>query len=537
MSKPDTAVLVYNAFVYTADESESVADSFAYEKNGVILSVGSEGDVREALENAGQYDYEELNMKGAFILPGFQDVHLHIPEAGINRLPGIFCSLDPGRRLSQYIRDLKRCTRNDDSTEWLRAAGASLYDLDGIDDSPLDELDKAFPNRPVIVLDDLGHGAWINSQAMSKAEIDGGNDPRGGIYGRDGSGNFNGLLFENAQQKARDASKVSFPKMYDGLLEALDVVGRNRITSLSDAGGFWTRDSVNVWLEAFDNGDITVRAKNTLYVYPDKSFDEQMSKLRGFYRDGKKETDLLSFNTAKIYVDGILDLGTALLLQEYDYPLNEMYPKGFPYFRDSVLKNYVQELIDSGFSINFHSIGDGATRKALDILEGTSGAKGSRSRITHAYMIDEADEARFKDLNIIADFQMAPDTLSKSYQDEMSEVIGARAYKLIPTDRILDTGALVTISSDWDADPLSPLSSISRALRSGRVPDVETAGKLWTSNPAYALGHDDVTGTIEKGKYADYVVLNKNLFDISKRAIARVEVKKTVLGGRVVYEK
>lgn len=193
-------------------------------------------------------------------------------------------------------------------------------------------------------------------------------------------------------------------------------------------------------------------------------------------------------------------------------------------------------MIKSGFAINFHSIGDGAVRKALDVLESVPKSEKSRSRITHGYMIDEADEARFRKLNVIPDFQMAPDAISESYQEELSELIGDRAYTLIPTKRLLAAGATVTISSDWDADPISPITSMMRALQSKRVPDLETAIKLWTMNPAYALRHDDVTGSLEKGKYADYVVLSKNLFEIKTRAFDKVKVRKTVLGGRVVYE-
>lgn len=331
-------VVLRNAAIYTGDQSAPWAQSFAYSENGIILHVGSNKAVTKALQQAGITDVNRVDMKGAFVMPSFQDIHTHIPEAGINSISGLFCTLQTGRSVKQYVSDLRKCAQNEESSDsWLRAAGASLYAFDE-DTSPLKMLDEEFPSRPVIVLDDLGHGAWINSRAMKLAGIEGDDDPQGGMYGWDEAGDFNGLLFENAQQKARDAAKLTYRDMYDGLLEALYIVAKNGITTVSDAGGFWTRGIVDLWLDALENDDVTVRAKNSLYIYPDMKLRKQLRKVNELYRNGKGEDDLVSFNTAKIYVDGILGLGTALLLDDYDYPLNEEYPRGFPYFKNSALK-------------------------------------------------------------------------------------------------------------------------------------------------------------------------------------------------------
>lgn len=336
-TRSNSPVILRNAAIYTGNPSAPWAQALAYSERGVILHVGSNEAVTEALQQDGITDAHRINMNGAFVMPSFQDIHTHIPEAGINAISGLYCTLQPGKSVKQYLSDLRKCAQKQKSSVgWLRAAGASLYDFQGA--SPLKILDEAFPNRPVIVLDDLGHGAWINSKAMELADIQEDDDPQGGIYGWDRDGNFNGLLFENAQQTARDAAQLNYRDMYEGLLEALYIVAKNGITTVSDAGGFWTRGTVNLWLNALDNDDVTVRAKNCLYIYPDMKVNEQLKTVKKLYRNGKGEEDLVSFNTAKIYVDGILALGTALLLDDYDYPLNEDYPRGFPYFKTRALK-------------------------------------------------------------------------------------------------------------------------------------------------------------------------------------------------------
>jgi hypothetical protein len=526
--------VVVNADVYTVDPDQPVAEAFAYDADGVIIAVGTETDV---LAEAGD-DATLIDAGGHMVLPGFQDLHVHVPEAGINE--GL-CLLDPGLTLDEYADAIAACADEQAGDEWVRVAGASLFDLRSTDELPIDVLDEVVPDRPALVLDDLGHAAWTNTLGLDAAGIsDDDPDPQGGVLHRDpGSGELTGLLLEDAQQPVRTAARLDDDTVYDGLLVALDELARNGITSVSDAGGYWQQGHPEAWLRALEEGTLTVRAANALYVYPSMDTDEQLAEFeRRFAGD---PDSLLRFDTAKVYIDGILDLGTAALVDPYDVPVDAEFPSGFTYFQPDQLQEYVSALHEIGYRINFHVIGDAATSAALDAVEAIDADPSSiaerRHRLTHVYIVDPADVGRFAELGVIADFQVGEEAVSTDYHEYLGEFIGDRADDLIPVAALLDAGADVTLSSDWDADLLSPFGIIERAVTrdTNAVPTVARAIELVTIDAAYALGHDADTGSITVGKQADYIIIDQNLLTIDPSDIDETKVLLTVLGGREVY--
>ena len=534
-SSGDDITVVTNADVYTVDDQDTRAEAFAFDAEGVIIAVGTEEDVR----NAAGADATEVDAGSNLVLPGFQDTHVHAPEAGINE--GL-CFLAPNQTLDAYEEAIAGCVDEQPGTGWVRAAGASLFGLRDTDELPIDVLDRVVPDRPALVFDDIGHAVWVNTLALEEAGITAdAEDSPGGVYLRDPeSGELTGLLLENAQHQVRDVAAVDPDTAYAGLLTSLAELGRNGVTSMSDAGGYWPQGFPAVWERALAEHTLTVRAFNALYLYPDKPMDEQLATFADLYSNDPES--LLHTNTAKIYLDGILDLGTAHLLAPYDEPPDPNFPSGFAYFDQQTLDAYAIAVDDLGFQMHFHVIGDAATRSALDAVEAAVAANPDavehRHRTTHTYLVDPADVPRFAELGVIADFQMATEAISTDYADYMSELIGDRAHDLIPTRTLLDAGADVSLSSDWDADELSPVGTIDRALTrpTEAVPDIETAIRLVTIDAAYALGQDDRTGTIEVGKQADFVILDQNLFDLEPDQISDTNVLLTAVGGRTVYE-
>ncbi len=523
--------MLTNARVYTVDESAPWVDSFAYDGDGVIIAVGTDPDVRAtAGENA-----TVIDAGGRLVLPGFQDPHVHVPEAGINIE---LCFLPDSMSLDAYEEMMVDCANEHPGSDWVRAAGASLFDLRSTDELPIDVLDRAIPDRPALVLDDLGHAVWTNTLGLQAAGIESNDgDPQGGVLHRSAEGRLTGLLLEDAQQLVRNAAAPDDDTVYRGLLIALDDLARHGVTATSDAGGYWLQNHPAAWERAEAEGKLTVRAHNTLYVYPTLDIDEQLAEFERRFRS--EPGSLLRFDTAKLYIDGIVDLGTASLIEPYDVAVDENYPSGFDYFTTEALFTYVNELHALGFRINFHAIGDQAVRDALDAVEAIEDSPqaiaGRRHRTTHTYLVDPDDLGRFADIGVVADMQHSPDAIAADYHEFLAEFIGDRAFDLIPTAQLIEADATVTLSSDWDAGPLSPLGTIERALtrKSNAVPDVDTAVALATIEAAYALGHDDVTGSIEVGKYADFVVLDQNIFDIAD--IDATETLLTVVGGDVVY--
>lgn len=541
---PDRArvTLVTGGSVYTSDDARPWADAFAFDATGTILAVGSEAEVTEqvAAAVADFTDFDEVvELDGELVTPGFVDAHVHVPEAGINEEE--LCFLPPHRTLADYTARIARCARGVPAGEWVRAAGASLYDLRGATPTPLDALDRAVPDHPVVVLDDLGHAAWGNTAGLTAAGIDQSTpDPQGGVLERDPvTGRLTGLLLEDAQQALRNAAAPSAEVIDTGLTVSLEELARNGDTTVSDVGGYWQQGLTDAWTRADDDGSLTVRAANALYVYPSMDVEKQLAELEARFREDPGS--LLQVDTAKVYVDGILDLGTADLLAPYDSPPDPTYPSGFTYFTDAQLRDYTARLHAMGFRISFHVIGDAAVRKALDAIEAipapSAEVAARHHRLTHVYLVDPADVPRFARLGVVADFQVGREAISKEYHDELREIIGDRADGLIPVDVLAASGALTILSSDWDADELNPLGIISRSMTrySHSLQSTETAVHMMTIDAATALGLGDVTGSIEVGKQADFVVLSDDIFALAPAAIEDVVVVSTWVAGVEVY--
>ena len=548
-----TDLVLGNAKVYTVD-SQRWAEAVAIDEDGLIVAVGSEPSVLSRYSTPSEYDYIDMNQR--LILPGFQDAHVHAVEAGINAQ---LCYVYEYSWIEDipYAFDARDCPRGGTfgGQSWVVGAGIGIshvYELleDPWQEYPIDVLDEAFPTTPVLILDNLGHGALVNSRALQIVGYDRlqGNPP-GGIIDRDEFNRFTGIVLENAQQPFRDKA---FPPTednqqiaYDSLLDALDEFAAHGITTVSDAGGFWRQAQTEAWEKAENDGVLTVRASNALYIYPDVPIEEQLPDLiKRFSNDRGK---LVRFNQAKIYVDGILSLGTAALYEPYEPEMDLQYhgrELGFEYFFNestgrSSLNEVAAILSFQGFQLHFHAAGDRAAKLALDAIAGSDVLSGPH-RLTHLYLVNERDRARFASSNIVADFQLAPSSLSPSYVREMNGVIGrTRATELLPATELFDEGALLTISSDWDADTLSPLVKLQAVLtrNSGQpIPDIETAIEMMTINPARLLQHDDQTGSISVGKFADFVILDKDIFQLPVDQIKTAKVVATLFQGDPIFD-
>lgn len=530
------SLILENGRIYTLNISNPWADALAIDTNGKISAVGTSKEVKAQIND----NPIVIDLQGKMVLPGFQDVHLHAVEAGVNE---ILCLFEPFDTIKNLELTLLDCIDEGDTGEWVLGSGVNMTYLLERHDNPVEILDKISPNRPVLILDDLGHGAWTNSPGLKTAGYDEmQDDPAGGIIIRNKkSGKPNGVVLENAQQKLRNlafpptAENIDFA--YKSLLKALKTLAKNGITSVSDAGGYWPQGHHKAWIRAERQGTLTVRASNALYIYPDISLDKQLAQLKSLYSNNANA--LVRFNQAKIYVDGILSQATGALLSPYSSSLSlskgDQY--GFLYFEEKKLRRAAKVLSEMGFQLHFHVTGDYAARLALDAIENATQKSGPH-RLTHLYLVDQKDFGRFAKLGVVADFQLAPSALGAEYRSFIETVIGKRSKTMLPAGSIHDTGALVTLSSDWDADELSPLIKIEIAVRRrmNGAPNVDAAIRMLTINPAHALQQADLTGSIEVGKFADLVVLDKNIMEIPLKQISKTKVISTLFQGSVVYD-
>ncbi|CAB9499206.1 amidohydrolase [Seminavis robusta] len=552
--------ILFNAKVYTVDPANPEADAIAFDQDGIIVGVGTFGSLVAQFP-----DYLQTDLDGLLVLPGFQDVHQHPVEYGINSQ---VCEIGSEGTIEDipFWFDDPACINGGvfGDQGWVMGAGVDLEAIVSELESnpnaryPIQVLDESFPNTPVVILDQLGHGALANTAAMQQVGyLDATSDPPGGQILRDpDDGSAIGIVTENAQQKLREAAfpptDANKETAYQGLLLALEELASNGITTVSDAGGFWRQAQTESWARAEEEGALTVRASNALYIYPDEPIAEQIPKLQERV-DAYANYELVRFNQAKIYVDGILSLSTGKLYDPYTLDLYQLYRddttaagqwRGFEYFGDNVTLNAVTEaLVNMGLQMHFHVTGDHGARLALEAISAVQ-QSGTASigphRLTHCYMVDELDRPLFEELGVVADLQLAPTSLTADYQATMTDFLGAeRAATLLPAVELYEAGAMITLSSDWDADDLSPLVKMQTVLTRtiGRpFPDIETIIPMFTLNGAKLLQHDDLTGSIEVGKYADLVVLDQDIFNLPADQIATANVTLTYLQGEVIYD-
>ena len=528
-------VVLTGGDIYLVNEKRDWAEALAYDENGIIIAVGTESEV---IAKAG-IDAKIIDLEDRMVLPGFQDVHLHAIEAGVN---SVLCQFEAFGDLEGYRASVLDCAKGGKAGEWVLASNVNMPNLLEQTDKPINLLDEIMPDRPVLILDDIGHGAWVNSLALKAAGYDNAVDSNNGnIILRDDKGEPNGVILENAPHNLRTLAfppnKENLDFAYDSLLDAAKELNRNGITSVSDAGGYWPQGHHKVWDRAENEDALTVRASNAFYIYPDKPLEEQLSELRKLYHNNPER--LVRFNQAKIYVDGILGQKTSALLSPYKEggSFSDDLENGYLYFPKGNLIHAAKELSAAGFQLHFHVTGDYGARLALDAIE-QADPKFGPHRLTHAYLIDSSDYSRFAELGAVADLQLAPSSLSEEYITFIREKIGDRADRLMPIGDLIQAGATVTLSSDWDADELNPLIKISAAVgrEKNGIPDVATAIEAMTINPARLLQHDDRTGSIEVGKYADLVVINKNILDIPIDRIADAHIEATLLQGEAVFD-
>lgn len=525
------ATLLHNAKIYTVNSEQPWASAMVIDEEGNIVAIGDDDDVAEYVDD----ETEVVDLEGRLVLPGFQDTHAHVLDASSEAQGD--CQVSPQDAAAQWLEELKACNEQDHG-EWLLGWGFSIHSLLEEQKTPREMLDGIVSDRPVAVMEETSHSYWLNSKALELAGIDDDTEnPAGGVILRDKSGRATGLLLDNAGDLALDKalppSKALQNIYYQAVLAGQDELAKNGITSVADARVFWRRGHMEAWRRAAEQDELTARTTLGLWAYPTLDDDEQLDELKALYDEGSDES-LLRVTQIKFYVDGLIHNTTAVMTQPYLQSLPGVAARGVYYFTPERLERYARELSQAGFDMHVHAIGDQAVRDGLNAFEAT-GNEG-RHRLTHVELVDRSDVSRFKQQGVIADFQPSP-YFQPSFLKSNEPMIGNRAYAMLPMRELYDSGAHVTLSSDWDVNPVSPLGIMQNALSLGErsLPSLAAAIKAYTLDAAYTLRQEDETGSLEVGKQADLVVLDQNIFDLPVKQIGKAKVLWTLLGGEEVY--
>ncbi len=536
---PMADLILRNGVIYTVNEAQPWAEAVVV-KDGVIIFVGTNDEVI-AYEGA---ETQVLDLEGRMVMPGIHDSHLHPLEAG-SPVTGT-CLLEPNTPPEAFIPTFRRCAPDQIGTDWVLGFGHSIQPLLESERPPIDILDEAIPDRPVAILAETSHSVWVNSAALTAAGIDSNTpDPPGGVIDRDPeTGKLTGILFDNAGDLVYEIALARTEELdelnYDGLLYSLKKLPQKGITSIAEARVYWTRGHLNAWQQAEREGTLSTRTVLGLWAYPQFDDDEQIAQLISMYDDDPDS--LLRVTQVKMYSDGLIQNGTAALLEPYQLDFELPGNVGLNYFDQERLTRYVTELERAGFDLHIHTIGDRAVREALNAIEAAQATNGDvvspRHRLTHLELIHPDDRSRFAELGVIADFQVAGEFALPEHAGEAAPLIGDRAFDMIPVRSIYNTGAVVTLSSDWDVNALSPFVGMEHALMRGEqsLPDLEAVIQAYTLNAAYLMRQQEQTGSIEVGKLADLIVIDQNIFEISQDKISNTKVQLTLLGGEVVYQ-
>lgn len=543
----DSRQLWLNGEIYTVNKAQPWAEAMVIE-NGQLLFVGSEVEAKTWVNASTQIH----NLQGKTVLPGLHDVHLHPLEAASEEIQ---CVLDSSKSISAWVNNIKVCGQQNPQAaddEWLLGWGHSILTLVESNTDPRLLLDALNESRPIAIMEETSHSVWVNSKALELLELDGviaEQNIEGGAVLLNAQGKSTGILLDGAGDLAFDLAMAETPERlernYQSLLAGLDEVAKNGITSIVDARIYWQRGYLKAWQRARTENTLTARSVLSLWAYPNIDDEQQIKHLTSLFENDVES--LLRINQIKFYSDGITHNATSALLAPYkaNAYYEEVGSMGLNYFDQQRLTHYITELDKVGFNMHIHAIGDRAVRESLNAIEAAQLENNTaankvpgRHRLTHVEMIAESDKKRFSELNVIADFQLAGEFTHPENFVEMEPLIGARAHAQLPVRDIYDTGAVVTLSSDWDVSSLSPFVGMQNALTRGAqsLPDLAAVIEAYTINGAYVMDQEHITGSLEKGKEADFIVIDQNPFKIPVDKISEIKVLKTILAGEIVYQ-
>jgi predicted amidohydrolase YtcJ len=537
--------------VYTVDAARRWCEAIAI-RGGRILAVGSSADVRPLIGPA----TEVYDLHGRMVVPGFQDAHIHPPPSGLEMLR---CDLSAAHSSEEYRRIIGEYARSHPEAPWILGSGWSMDSFPG--GTPTREaLDDLVSDRPVMLMNRDGHGAWVNSRALEVAGVDRDtSDPPDGRIERTPDGSPQGTLHEGAMSLVdRLAPQPTAAEWLEGLRTAQSYLHSLGITAWQDAIVGGSYDTFDVYVQAAASGMLSARVVGALWWDRHRGA-EQIQGLLESRANGA--VGRFRATSVKIMQDGVCENFTAGVLEPYlDASGRPTDNRGLSFVEPTALREHVTALDREGFQVHVHAIGERAVREALDAFEAArreNGANDLRHHIAHIQVIHPDDIPRFRDLGVVANGQ----PLWACYEPQMIDLtipfLGPeRSTWQYPFGSLLRSGAQLAFGSDWAVSSCDPLEEIHVAVNRMQAPGYAYGGGsplegepflpgegigLADAIHAFTMGsafvnHLDETGSVEPGKLADLAVIDRNLFDHPVEEIAEARVELTLVEGAVVHE-
>jgi predicted amidohydrolase YtcJ len=564
-SQPKADIILLHGNIYTGVE---VPSSFhAVQRVGALAIRGDRvqaaGTENEILKLKGPQTHV-INLGGHFVMPGFNDAHVHLASAGFRRLT---VDLTGVKSLTEFRDRVRARVQTAEPGEWITGGGWD-HTLWPVKELPSRwDIDEVTTNHPVFLQRVDGHIAVANTRALQLASISlASKDPEGGKIDRDLSGSPTGILRETA----RDAVSAVIPKptrekRRQAIAAALQDLAQWGITSAQDNSGW---EDFQIYEQLEREGKLTARISEWL------AFDDSLETLKAHRAAHPGSDNMLHTGMLKGFMDGSLGSRTAALLEPYaDDPKNS----GLPQYEQAKLTTMTKERADAGFQIGFHAIGDKGVEMALDAFASTgrvetggvgtdpmetgdvgtgvspvkaepSSANSStdhRFRIEHAQVTTPAQIAEFKQLKVIASMQ--PNHLLTDMNWAMDRLGPKRAATSYAWAEFLKKGVTLAFGTDYPVEPVTPFrglyGAITRKSEDGKEEyfpqeklTMEQAIAAYTTGSAFAEFAEKEKGTLAPGMLADFVVLDRDVTAVTPEKVLGTKVLRTVVGGKTVYE-
>lgn len=532
--------VLHNARIYTVNPAQPRAEALAVE-SGRIVAVGSDAEML-----ARYPDWPRVNAEGRTVVPGFIDAHAHLMGLGQYLtqvdLVGTGSKEEVVARASAFAESLPRGA-------WLMGRGWDQNDWpaapDGSHPFPTrHDLDAAFPDRPVWLGRVDGHAGWVNTAALRAIGLDpegpAPEAPEGGAILADEAGRPTGVFLDSAEELlvARAVPAPAQAELAEQLRRALEVTARYGLTGVHDAGT--PLPVTDLYVRFIEEEQFPLRVY--AMIEPDAVATVCENAAVPFVHASGR----LRVGGVKFYMDGALgSRGAALLAPYSDDPGNE----GLLRMPPDAYRALVEQAMTCGLQVNTHAIGDRANRIVLDVydaaIQATGGGPG-RHRVEHAQIVAPEDIPRFAELGVVASVQPTHATSDMPWVESRvgpARIRGAYAWR-----RLLDSGSRLALGSDFPVEGVNPLLGFYAAVTrrdadgnpsGGWYPEEvltrEEALRGFTLDAAYAAFMEDEVGSLEPGKWADFVLLTDDLMTIPEAQLRDVAVTATYLGGERVW--
>jgi predicted amidohydrolase YtcJ len=521
-------LVVHNATIYTMDGENTIGQAMAI-KNGKIVEIGAEREIMN------KYRADEfIDARLRTIYPGFIDAHCHFLNYGLDLQ---ILELKGTESFDAVLARTVKYAANNEEKEWIVGRGWDHTAWAEKEYPNKTELDSLFPNKPVLLRRVDGHAALVNQAALQLAGIDKNTVIDGGIIEKS-DGKLTGILVDNAVDAVRDLiPKPTKKEKIEALLAAQQKCFEVGLTTVDDAG--LSKPDVDIIDELHKSGKLKMR----MYVM----LTDNQENFDHYLLNGPHKTKRLNVRSFKFYGDGALGSRGACLLRPYA-DIHDTTHYGMLLNDTTYFRKYAQLVYDKGFQMNTHCIGDSANRFILNTYASIlKGVNDRRWRIEHAQVVAPSDFELFKNYTVIPSVQSTHATSDMRWAEDRvgpERVRGAYAYK-----DLLDQNGMIALGTDFPVEGINPMNTFYAATVRKDIEGRPRTGfqmenaltreetlKGMTIWAAMSNFEEKEKGSLEPGKYADFVILDRDILKVAPDKILSAAVYATFINGEKVYE-